>query len=128
MAFNYEQFGSGFGQQDYGGAFDSSDSFGSVFGGDATVKALDASRKKRQQAMTDMASGVIQQAGQREQALAYAKGWQEQADKDRRVQQKRRSGGFLGGAFNFLGTAASFIPGAGPLIGAGLKAVGSGFG
>lgn len=127
MAFDYGQFSSGFGQQDYGNAFDNSDSFGAVFGGDATVKALDASRKKRQEAMTDMASGAIQQVGQREQALAYARGWQEQVDKERRAQRKRQSGGFLGGAFNFLGTAASFIPGAGPLIGAGLKAVGGGF-
>lgn len=113
MAFNYEQFGSSFGQQDYGGAFDSSDSFGSVFGGDATGKALDASRKQRQQVMTDMASGVIQQAGQYKQALAYAKGWQEQVDKDRRAAQKSQQRGVFGGIAKAVGAGLGFIPGFG---------------
>lgn len=131
MAFNPGRFGGGFGSDDddYMRMFgNSAQSFGDVFGDNETTNALEASRKRSQQGMTQLAGGAIQQAGQRAQALAYAEGWKQQADAERRAQKKRQSGGFLGGLFNVAGTAASFIPGAGPFISAGLKAVGSGFG
>ena len=38
------------------------------------------------------------------------------------ARRNKKSG--IGGVFNLLGTAASFIPGAGPLIGKGLGAIG----
>lgn len=130
MAFNYGQFGGGFGanDDDYMSAFgDSAQSFKGLYG-DETTNALESNRRQRQEGMAQLASGSIQQIGQREQALAYAKGWQEQADRERRAQKAKQRGGFLGGLFNVAGAAASFIPGAGPFISAGLKAVGSGFG
>ena len=131
MAFNYGKFSGGFGgnDDDYMDAFSkNAQSFDDVFGGNETTNALEASRKRSQEGMTQMAGSAIQQAGQRAQALAYAAGWKQQADAERRAQKRRQGGGFLGGLFGAAGTAASFIPGVGPLIGAGLKAVGSGFG
>lgn len=130
MAFNYGKFSAGFGgsDEDYMSAFNNAPSFDSVFGSRETTNALEASRKRSQEGMTQLAGSAIQQAGQRAQALAYAEGWKQQADAERRAQKRRQGGGFLGGLFNVAGTAASFIPGVGPLVGAGLKAVGSGFG
>lgn len=123
MAFNFGQYSGGFGEDDnYMSAFgDNTESIRSLFGNNDTYKALESSRRNRQQGMAGMATDVVQQIGQRQQALAYAKGWKKQVNEERRAQQSRQRRGFLGGALNLLGTAANYIPVAGPAIGAGLR-------
>lgn len=130
MAGSYTRFG-GFGgsDDDYIRQFSNNrQSFDDVFGNDETMQALENSRQRTQQGITQLAGTALQGMGERAAALEYANAWKEQADAARRAAKKKQSGGLFGGLFNVAGTAASFIPGVGPLIGAGLKAVGGGFG
>ncbi len=64
-------------------------------------------------AMADIAGASVSAATDRQIARMRAEEY---------ARRNKKSG--VGGVFNLLGTAASFIPGAGPLIGKGLGAIG----
>lgn len=124
MAFRIGQFGYEDNDDNYTSAFGgNADSFSSLYG-DQTTQALEANRSNQARARTALASGGLEQIGRWAQAKEYAQAYQEQVRRQERQERSRRRGGLFGGALNFLDTAASFIPVAGPVIGAGLKAAG----
>lgn len=77
------------------------------------VKAFSNASLGNASTMADIAGAGINAATDRQIARMRAEEY---------ARRNKKSG--VGGVFNLLGTAASFIPGAGPLIGKGLGAIG----
>lgn len=121
MAFNLGQYGTSGGDDSYFGG--NADSFGSLFG-DETTRNLEGARLNQARANTALASSGIEQIGKWNQAKEYAQAYQSQVKRYDDQQRRKQRSGLFGGALNVLGTAASFIPVAGPVIGAGLKTAG----
>lgn len=89
------------------------------------ANGLSSSVFARSGAFGDLAGGALKARASWLEAKNYADAYQSAADKARRKQSQRSA---IGGALQVLGGAASFIPGAGPLISAGLRGIGGMFG
>lgn len=97
----------------------------SLFNDGRAARALLGAQTANQERNIEFTGAAMNAIGERQRALEYARAFEEQRKREKRDQQKR---GLFGGVFNALGTAASFFPGVGPLIGAGLKGIGGSIG